>query len=439
MATIKHWIKVLMRILRLDAELEDHAIVQEAITKGIIFKGTNLWILIFAIVVASVGLNMNSTAVIIGAMLISPLMGPINGIGFSIATYNVDLFKRSIKNFAFAVVASISASTIYFLLSPVSNAQSELLARTSPTIFDVIIALFGGFAGIVAMSSKNKGNVIPGVAIATALMPPLCTVGYGIASGNPSYFLGALYLFTINTVFIALSSMIVTQVLKFPKHSFIPSKYKQVTKMTLWIVISITVLPSFYLGYTLVKKERFQNSADLYTTFVANYNENFLLRHSVDADNRKIQLIYGGNNLSTDEKRSIKNEAKQFGLDPKSVQIIQGLKMNDFKNEFSEIDKLKTEFSSFSQLIQQKDATIDSLKSESLFGEQLLKEMKVLDSDIKSVIYTKTNVFENGKRSAVTLIRIESEKNVNNRSEDMLKNWLKERVNADSLLVVIEE
>src|SRR5690606_37944633 len=171
-------IKQILEYLKLDGDVDDFEIIHKNIEKDIIFKGTNLWILIFAIVVASVGLNMNSTAVIIGAMLISPLMGPINGIGYSVATYNIDLLKRSLKNFGFAVGASIVASFLYFALSPVSTAQSELLARTSPTIYDVIIALFGGFAGIVAMCSRQKGNVIPGVAIATALMPPLCTVGY---------------------------------------------------------------------------------------------------------------------------------------------------------------------------------------------------------------------------------------------------------------------
>ena len=170
-------IRNILRYFDLESELEDNDVVHEEILKGIVFKGTNLWILGFAIIVASVGLNMNSTAVIIGAMLISPLMGPINGMGYSIATYNFELFKQSVKNFTFAVGTSLVASTTYFALSPISTAHSELLARTSPTIYDVLIALFGGLAGIVAISSKQKGNVIPGVAIATALMPPLCTAG----------------------------------------------------------------------------------------------------------------------------------------------------------------------------------------------------------------------------------------------------------------------
>src|SRR5574344_825089 len=200
-------LKRLGQLFNLDTEVENFDNIHQEILKGVSFRGTNLWILFFAIIVASVGLNMNSTAVIIGAMLISPLMGPINGMGYSIATYDFDLFRKSAKNFLFAILSSLVASTLYFVLSPVSTAHSALLARTSPTIYDVLIALFGGLAGIVAISSKQKGNVIPGVAIATALMPPLCTAGYGIATRQFDFFFGAFYLFTINTIFIAIASV----------------------------------------------------------------------------------------------------------------------------------------------------------------------------------------------------------------------------------------
>ena len=182
-------------------EKEDELETIESIRKGIEFKGTNLWVLIFATFVASLGLNTNSTAVIIGAMLISPLMGPIMGFGLGLGISDFDLIKRSFRNFATATVFSVITSTLFFLISPISEAQSELLARTQPTVYDVLIAFFGGLAGIVASSTKSKGNVIPGVAIATALMPPLCTAGFGLASGNLYYFFGAFYLYFINTVF----------------------------------------------------------------------------------------------------------------------------------------------------------------------------------------------------------------------------------------------
>ncbi|MDP2237763.1 MAG: TIGR00341 family protein, partial [Bacteroidales bacterium] len=241
-------IRKTLHFFNLESELENQDSVYEEIKKGINFKGTNLWILIFAIIVASVGLNMNSTAVIIGAMLISPLMGPINGMGYSIATYDYELFRQSVKNFSFAILVSLIASTAYFALSPVSTAHSELLARTSPTIYDVLIALFGGLAGIVAISSKQKGNVIPGVAIATALMPPLCTAGYGLATAQFDFFFGALYLFTINSIFIAIASVWISQLLKFPIRSIIDRGKKTKINRTITLVITIVLLPSIFFG-----------------------------------------------------------------------------------------------------------------------------------------------------------------------------------------------
>ena len=183
-----------------DSALQDEVV--DNIFRGVDFRGTNLWVLIFATFVASLGLNVNSTAVIIGAMLISPLMGPIMGMGLSVGINDFDLLKRSVRNFGFMVLVSILTSTLYFVVSPLSGAQSELLARTVPTTYDVLIAFFGGLAGIVAQSRRDRtSTVIPGVAIATALMPPLCTAGYGLATLQLNYFLGAFYLFFINTVF----------------------------------------------------------------------------------------------------------------------------------------------------------------------------------------------------------------------------------------------
>ena len=181
---------------------------EASIREGVSFRGTNLIILVLAIFIASLGLNTNSTAVIIGAMLISPLMGPIIGIGLGIGITDFGLLKRSLRNLVVAAIFSMLASSLYFLISPVAEGHSELLARTSPTIYDVLIGFFGGGAGIVAICSKSKGNVIPGVAIATALMPPLCTAGYGLATLQMHYFLGASYLFIINSILICLATFI---------------------------------------------------------------------------------------------------------------------------------------------------------------------------------------------------------------------------------------
>lgn len=208
--------RFLKRLFNLDPDKIDPSAVVTAISNGIYFRGSNLWILIFAILMASLGLNVNSTAVIIGAMLISPLMGPIMGVGLGLGINNLKLLKDSGKNYLVAIVIGIITSTLYFTLSPVYGTQSELLARTTPTVYDVLIAFFGGLAGIIATSSKEKGNVIPGVAIATALMPPLCTAGYGLAIGNLYYFIGAFYLLFINSVFICLATYIIVRFLRFP-------------------------------------------------------------------------------------------------------------------------------------------------------------------------------------------------------------------------------
>ena len=199
----------------LRAELDDEKTAVEAVMDGVSFKGSNIIILIIAIFIASLGLNTNSAAVIIGAMLISPLMGPIIGMGFGVGTYDFDLIKRSFRNLAVAAMFSVLASALYFFISPVSEGRSELLARTSPTIYDVLIGFFGGLAGIVALACKKKGNVIPGVAIATALMPPLCTAGYGIATWQLQYFFGAFYLFLINSIFIGFATTVGVKFLGF--------------------------------------------------------------------------------------------------------------------------------------------------------------------------------------------------------------------------------
>lgn len=205
-----------------DAAREEEVI--EGIKQGIVFRGAKLWILILAIFVASLGLNTNSAAVIIGAMLISPLMGPIIGMGLGIGIYDFDLLRRSWNNYIVATAFSVATATIYFFVTPIAEAQSELLARTSPTIYDVLIALCGGLAGIIALSSRGQrtGNVIPGVAIATALMPPLCTTGFGIATGNWAYAAGAFYLFIINTIFIATATFVGAMfIMKFHTKTFL--------------------------------------------------------------------------------------------------------------------------------------------------------------------------------------------------------------------------
>jgi len=200
--------------IRLPRDKENIEITTENIKNGAVLTGVNLWVLVGAVFIASLGLNTNSTAVVIGAMLISPLMGPIMGLGLGLGTNDFTLVNKSIRNFLIMFVLSVTASSLFFLISPVKEAGSELLGRTSPTVYDVLIAFFGGMAGIIAGASKlRNGNVIPGVAIATALMPPLCTMGYGISHLNWQYTAGAFYLFMINSVFIALATYFIVSLL----------------------------------------------------------------------------------------------------------------------------------------------------------------------------------------------------------------------------------
>ena len=245
----------------LHEDKERESITIEDISKGVEFKGTNLWVLIFAIFIASIGLNVNSTAVVIGAMLISPLMGPIMGIGLGAGINDFGLIKKAFRNLAIAVAISVLTSSLYFLITPLHEAQSELLARTYPTLWDVLIAFFGGLAGIVVGSRKEKTNAIPGVAIATALMPPLCTAGYGLANLNWYYFFGAFYLFFINSVFISVATFLIVRFLGYPKKHFDDPSMELRVKRYITIFVLVTLIPSVYLAYHLVQRTLFEQNA----------------------------------------------------------------------------------------------------------------------------------------------------------------------------------
>jgi uncharacterized hydrophobic protein (TIGR00271 family) len=243
----------------------DEALTIEEIKAAVDFRGGNLWALILAIVVASVGLNVNSTAVIIGAMLISPLMGPIMGAGLGLGINDVDLIRRSVRNVLIAAFASIVTSTLYFLVSPLAEAQSELLARTRPTIYDVLIAMAGGTAGIVAVTRRGaRGNVIPGVAIATALMPPLCTAGFGLATGELRFFFGAIYLFLINSLFICLSTLGVVRLLHFERVVDLDPVHAYRMRMRIAIATALAVVPSLYIAWRVVLESRYEAAGRKY-------------------------------------------------------------------------------------------------------------------------------------------------------------------------------
>lgn len=425
-------IRKFLQYIDLRNEIEDYDKIHDEIIKGITFKGTNLWILVFAIIVASVGLNTNSTAVVIGAMLISPLMGPINGMGYSLATYNFVLFRKAISNFGFAVVTSLLTSTLYFLLSPVSTAYSELLARTSPTIYDVIIALFGGLAGIVAVSSKLKGNVIPGVAIATALMPPLCTAGYGLASGQYSFFLGAFYLFTINTVFIAISSLIASRIFRFPITMEVDALRKRRINRWITAVILITVLPSFYFGYLLVQNEKFAENANRFIGNVTIVGGSYLIKSDVNPAKRQMTLVYGGNTLSNEDKKEIKLRLKDFDLIDTDCNIEQGFSSNI--QELTETQQLKNKLNATINSLNKTKVKVDSLRSIPKQGQQMYNEIKPLFPQIKSCAFAISKVFgeQINDSSEVRMIVFSVEPgSMSDTEQQKVKNWLKARLGKE--------
>ncbi|MBN2742849.1 MAG: DUF389 domain-containing protein [Marinilabiliaceae bacterium] len=435
------FLRKLLHYLNIESEMEDHDAIHDEIRKGIVFKGTNLWILFFAILVASVGLNMNSTAVIIGAMLISPLMGPINGMGYSIATYNFDLFRQSLKNFSFAVAVSLVASTTYFAISPISTAHSELLARTSPSIYDVMIALFGGLAGIVAISSRQKGNVIPGVAIATALMPPLCTAGYGLATGQYEFFFGAFYLFTINTVFIALASVIISQVFNFPIRTLVDAgRKKQVNRWITLVMIGV-LLPSIYFGYGLVQNERFVENANRYISNVSSFEGNYLLKHEVDPNQRTITLVYGGVTLGSGQKSEIIEKAGQFNLTDVAIDIRQGFALTGVDEKVLEISRLKEELLHAKNSAHQMEARCDSLVARPQTGQMLLNEIHPLYPAIVGCTFAESVLYRKDKEGEKPMMLVIFEVNHQGLSaleRDKVKKWLQSRLQNERLRVIFD-
>ena len=433
-------IEKIFQYLDLREHMEDYATVHQEIDKGATFRGTNMWILACAIMVASVGLNMNSTAVIIGAMLISPLMGPINGIGYSIAIYDFALLRKSLKNFGFAVLAGLLVSGLYFFISPLSSAHSELLARTSPSIYDVLIAFFGGLAGIIAVSSRIKGTVIPGVAIATALMPPLCTAGYGLATLQPTFFFGALYLFTINTVFIALAALLISRILKFPIREDVSPEKAKIIRRYIYIIIAVTLIPSIYFGYLLAQKERFIESSNKYINNVRIFEGSYLLDSEVDPRKKLINLTYGGLALDEEAKRVIQQKASDFGIKAK-IEISQGFAYQMPEQETDDRTKLLLRINALEAELNKSKTRLDSINKRPMLARDLLDELKILNQNVASCALADTYVIESdtsSRKITVVMIGYIGEK-LSQDEEDKIRLWLQVRLKTSELLVFFNE
>lgn len=437
------------RILDIRQEKENEQEIIESIRKGVEFKGTNLWVLIFATFIASLGLNTNSTAVIIGAMLISPLMGPIMGFGLGLAIFDFELIKRSFRNFITAVIFSVITSTLYFLVSPISEAQSELLARTQPTVYDVLIAFFGGLAGIVASSTKNKGNVIPGVAIATALMPPLCTAGFGLASGNLYYFFGAFYLFFINTVFISLATFLVVRVLKFSKKSFVDKeREKQVTKYVGLIVV-FTIVPSLYLSYNLVMNSYFDQRVHTFISEELNFPNTQVLNKTITntKEKKEIKVLLIGDNVPESLIDNARSKMDKYGLRQVGLVVQQG-----FSQDEADVNELKSLlmqdlYKNSEELLRTQTAQIDSLRrslqayeQENQVAASLVPEMKVLFPHVEKVSCSPSLIVNtsNGRPDTVTMVYLKCAKKINDAEREKIQQWLSARIKSDNIKLLIE-
>lgn len=409
----------------------------ESIRKNVEFRGANLWTLIFAIFIASIGLNVNSTAVIIGAMLVSPLMGPIMGVGLGIGINDFELVKKGVRNLAIATVFSIATSTLYFWITPLHDASSEILARTSPSIWDVFIAGFGGLAGIIAATRKEKTNVVPGVAIATALMPPLCTAGYGLASGNIYFFMGAIYLYFINSVFICVATYLIVKYLKFHKKEFENrSDEKRVSRYIL-IIVLLTAAPSVYLAYRIVDRSIFENNARLFIQQELNYKNTQVIsrNYKYSRNGNEIDLLLLGTELTPLQLDSLQKKLPDYKLTKTKLLIRQGL------NAENKLDISQIKASILDAVYQgapdvQKSGSYDALTRPipDLSGElrSLYPSLKqyAINNLVMKKLDTKT-------QDTVTLAVVSFVPAVSAQERERLRSWLKNRLGTDSVQLLV--
>lgn len=307
--------------LRMDQADDDQ--IDHNIRSGVELNGTYLWTLMCAILIASIGLNINSAVVVIGAMLISPLMGPIMGIGYGVGTYDFRLIHKALKNLAIATIISFVTSALYFYITPLNEAQSELLSRTSPNIWDLLIAVFGGFAGIIGLTRKEKSNVIPGVAIATALLPPVCTAAYGFVHGNMSYFLGAFYLFLLNCIYIALSSVLIVWFISPIARRKISEKLQFRLRAFLLSVVVVSCIPSVFIAINFVNNQIFTTNVTKFVSKELVFDNTFPVDYKSSFKNKTISVILVGKELNEQTVQDIQNSLAKYGLRDTKLELKQ--------------------------------------------------------------------------------------------------------------------
>lgn len=409
--------------------------VLQNVKENVSFRGSNLWILACAIIIASVGLNVNSTAVIIGAMLISPLMGPIVGAGFALAIYDFALLKRAGKNLIIATIVSLLVATIYFYISPFKEVQSELLARTSPTIYDVLIAFFGGLVGVIAMTRVEKGNPIPGVAIATALMPPLCTAGYGLATSNSTFFIGAFYLYTINCFFICFATFIIVKYLKYEQVSALDTQSEKRIRFAISGLMVVMIVPSFYLAYTLLQEKKESQKVENFIKNEFTNNGHLLIYKHINFNSNphKLQLGFLTKKFTDFEIKQLTQKLIQYDL--KGIQIEIKQENKDLKVETLNELTGRTDGSLA------KDILIHKLKNElqhyKAENADVLKEVSILFPEMKNVSIGKHIMPEQTNSvKEITVLLYQTNKNKTPIDSVKITTWLQHKLNTKNVLLV---
>jgi uncharacterized hydrophobic protein (TIGR00271 family) len=457
---------VLLRYFRIFLKdrfnLEEDKATEEAtieeIKKGVVFRGTNLWILMFAILVASVGLNVNSPAVIIGAMLISPLMGPIMGIGLGVGIHDFELIIKALRNLAIAVAISVITSALYFWISPLDDAQSELLARTSPTLWDVLIALFGGLAGIVAGSRKEKSNAIPGVAIATALMPPLCTAGFGLATGQWNYFFGAFYLFFINSVFISFSTYLIVRLLKYKQKEFVDKARKIKMQRYIYLFVLMTIIPSIYTAYQVVVKSIFHQNVSLFVAKELQFENAQVISKQTSFSNieKRIEVTLYGEPVSQELIERAKNQLPQYSLNNTDLIIRQGYQ-EDKMADVQAIEQINLKmragiiedlYKRNEEILRGKDDKIKLLEAEILRMQakevpvnDLAREVKAINKNVRELSLSQSiisHIQDSLTFDTVFLAYAKFNRPPRNQERIQVEGWLKARMKTETLKLITE-
>ena len=429
------WLGEMREFLRgrfsLDEDKAQRDEVVASISKGVVFRGVNLWVLIFATMIASLGLNVNSAAVIIGAMLISPIMGPIMGIGLSLGINDFELLKKSLRNYALMFVVAIITSTAYFLVSPLSSNSSELLARTVPTTYDVLIALFGGLAGIVAQTRQDRtSTVIPGVAIATALIPPLCTAGFGLATGQIRFFFGAFYLFFINSVFIAM-----VRFLKYEKKAFIDKVRERNVKRLMMVITLVTFIPSVVIGFHMVRVSLFEAAADKYVSQVFNFPHTRVIecnkRYAHHGHPSQIELLLLGEPL---DDGTIENARTQVELVVRQANTTDKIDVASLQQSYLELLEEKN------RRIGEMAAQLKRYRVTNVEVDDISREVGAMTTNVRAISLMKGITFDvSGAPLDTTLVCVVTPKVASDSIDrTTLANWLRIRTKVANVKLFVE-